>query len=302
MELQPDVIKRPSLKLNNGVEMPALGLGVYQSAPEDTLTAVKTALECGYRLIDTAAAYMNERQVGEAFRASGIERSEVFVTTKLWISDYGYDKTLHAFERSRRNLGLEYLDLYLLHWPVPKQFERTVESWKAAEKLLRDGRVRAIGICNASPKHLDDLVARTDVVPAVNQVELHPFFSQPELRAADARLGIVTQAWSPIGGVKRYSGENTASGDPLRHPVITGMAQKYGKTPAQVVLRWQIQLGNSAVPKSVHSERIRENGDIFDFKLQADEMKAISTLDTGRRGGPDPNQVDPQMFSFQIPD
>lgn len=296
------MIKGPILKLNNDVEMPALGLGVYQSAPEDTLTAVKTALDCGYRLIDTAAAYMNERQVGEALRASGIERSEVFVTTKLWMSDYGYEEALHAFDRSLRQLGLDYLDLYLLHWPVPKQFGRTAESWKAAEKLLREGRVRAIGICNANPGHLEKLIARTDVVPAVNQVELHPFFTQPEVRAADGRLGIVTQAWSPIGGVKRYWGDKVASDDPLNHPVIKGLAQKYGKTPAQIVLRWHIELGNSVIPKSVRPARIRENAEIFDVTLQPDEVNAITALNTGRRGGPDPEQVDPQMFNFQIPE
>lgn len=292
----------PKLKLNNGAEMPVLGLGVYQSPPEETVTAVRAALEYGYRLVDTAAAYMNEKQVGEGIRASGIARSEVFVTTKLWMSDYGYDKALHAFDRSLRHLGMDYLDLYLLHWPVPKQFDTTAENWKAAEALLHDGRVRAIGICNANPAHLEALIARTGVVPAVNQVELHPFFAQAEVRAADACLDVITQAWSPIGGVKRYWGDKVPAGDPLQHDLIKGLAQKYGKTPAQIVLRWQIELGNSAIPKSVRPERIRENADIFDFGLQADEVGAINALDTGRRGGPDPEEVDPQMFDFAIPD
>jgi diketogulonate reductase-like aldo/keto reductase len=295
-------MRSPILKLNNDVEMPVLGLGVYQSGPEETIAAVTAALEEGYRLIDTAAAYMNEKQVGEAMRSSGIDRAEVFVTTKLWMSDYGYEKTLHAFNRSLRKLGLEYVDLYLLHWPVPKEFDRTIESWRAAEKLLSEGRVRAIGVSNFEPRHLEDLTARAEVVPAVNQVELHPLFAQSALRAADARHGIVTQAWSPIGGVKRYWGDKAPSGDPLNHPVVTRLARKYGKTPAQVVLRWHVELGNSAIPKSVKAERIRENADIFDFVLQPDEVEAITALDTGQRGGPDPEHVEPQMFSFEIPD
>ena len=295
-------IKIPVLKLNNGVEMPALGLGVYQSPPEQTVEAVKTALEFGYRLVDTAAAYFNELQVGEGIRQSGIDRSEVFITTKLWISDYGFDQTLHAFDRSMRNLGLDYLDLYLLHWPVPKQFDKTVESWKAAETLLKEKRVRAIGICNAGPKHLDDLIARTDVAPAVNQVELSPFFSQPDLRAVHQRLGIITQAWSPIGGVNRYWTKSDGPGDPLRNPVITDIAQRHAKTPAQIILRWHIELGNSAIPKSVQPERIRENADIFNFSLDEAEVSAINSLDTGRRGGPDPELVDSQLFDIKIPD
>lgn len=295
-------MKGPLLKLNNGVEMPAFGLGVYQSSPAETVEAVKTALEDGYRLVDTAAAYMNEEQVGEGIRQSGIDRSQVFVITKLWMSDYGYDQTHHAFNRSMKKLGLDYLDLYLLHWPVPKQFDKTVASWKAVEKLLKEGSVRAIGICNSSPEHLKYLIAQTEVLPAVNQVELHPFFSQPEVRAADQRLGIITQAWSPIGGVNRYMGQGGAPSDPLRHPVITGLARKYGRTPAQIVLRWHIELGNAVIPKSVRPERIRENSDIFDFTLDREETSAVSSLDTGKRGGPDPEQVDPQLFAFKIPD
>src|SRR3954469_8269200 len=194
----------PLIALNNGVKMPALGLGVYQSKPEETVGAVATALKGGYRLIDTAPAYLNEREVGEGIRRSGIDRSEVFVTTKLWISDYGYDRTLRAFGISQRKLGLDYVDLYLLHWPVPSDFETTIASYKAAEKLLADGRVRAIGVCNFSPKDLQNLMARTSTVPAVNQVELHPFFILKELRDFDTAHGIITQAWSPIGGVNRY--------------------------------------------------------------------------------------------------
>jgi diketogulonate reductase-like aldo/keto reductase len=281
--------------------MPAFGLGVYQSKPEETVEAVKAAIEGGYGLIDTAAAYFNESQVGEGLRQSGVDREGIFITTKLWMSDYGYDETLHAFDRSMRKLGLDYLDLYLLHWPVPDDFDRTVAAYKAAETLLADKRVRAIGVCNFSPQHLKDLLARTNVTPAVNQVELHPFFAQKELREADASLGIVTQAWSPIGGVNRYSGQKPeTSQDPLSHPTVTLLAHKYGKTPAQVVLRWQVQVGNSVIPKSVRRERILENIDIFDFALTPEELAAIERLDTGKRGGPNPEQVNPELFKLTI--
>lgn len=191
----------PLIELNNGVEMPALGLGVYQSAPEETGSAVESAIANGYRLIDTAAAYGNEREVGEGIRRSGIDRADVFVTTKLWIADYGYEPALRAFDESLSRLGLDYVDLYLLHWPVPTDFEATVASYKAAEKVLAEGRVRAIGVCNFNPQHLEDLVARTDVVPAVNQVELHPYFAQKKVRGANASHNVLTQSWSPIGGV-----------------------------------------------------------------------------------------------------
>jgi diketogulonate reductase-like aldo/keto reductase len=295
--------KSPLITLNNGVKMPALGLGVYQSTPEQTAGAVETAIACGYRLIDTAAAYFNERQVGEGIRRSGVKRDEVFVTTKLWISDYGYEQTLRAFDASTRKLGLDYLDLYLLHWPVPSDFEATVASYRAAERLLKDGRVRAIGVSNFSPKHLEDLVAGGRAVPAVNQVELHPFFSQRELRDAHAKLGVVTQAWSPLGGVNVYFPKDpNAVKNPLAHPVIGKLAEKYGKTPAQVVLRWHIEHGISAIPKSVRAERIAENFDVFDFALTADEVAAIDALDTGERGGPDPEVVDPKLFPIKVED
>ncbi|WNG57712.1 aldo/keto reductase [Archangium gephyra] len=295
--------KTPSLTLNNGVQMPALGLGVFQSPPEQTLEAVKAALAGGYRLIDTAAAYLNERQVGEAITQSGVARAELFVTTKLWISDYGYERALRAFDVSLRKLGLESIDLYLLHQPLPSDFEATVESYRAAEKLLADGRVRAIGVSNFSPKQLEDLAARTRVVPAVNQVEVHPFFTQRELRAYHARRGIVTQAWSPLGGVNVYRpGDPKAVKNPLAHPVVVALSQKYRKTPAQVVLRWHLQSGLSAIPKSVRPERIAENFDVFDFALTAEEVAAIDALDTGVRGGPPAEVVDSMRFSFSIPD
>jgi diketogulonate reductase-like aldo/keto reductase len=292
----------PMLTLNNGIEMPALGLGVYQSGPEETVTAVKMALADGYRMVDTAAAYMNEAEVGQGIRESDVPRAQVFVQTKLWMSNYGYDQTLHAFEHSMRKLGLETLDLYLLHWPVPKQFGATIDSWKAAVKLLGDGPVRAIGICNASPEDLQHLIDATGVTPAVNQVELHPYFAQPELQEAHRKLGIITQAWSPIGGVKRYWGGGGDAVDPLADTMIRRIADAHGKTPAQVILRWQIELGHSVIPKSVHASRIHENGDIFDFSLSEEDIAAINGVDRGERGGPDPADVTPQMFDLRIED
>ena len=280
--------------LNNGVQMPILGLGVFLASPEDTVDAVQTAIGQGYRLIDTAAAYRNEEQVGEGIRRSGVPRAEVFVTTKLWIRDYGYGEALGAFERSMEKLGLDTLDLYLLHQPAPMHFERTIAAYRAAERLLADGRVRAIGVCNFCEQQLWDLMAKTDVVPAVNQVEVHPFFTQRALRAVHARLGIVTEAWSPIGGVNRYWRDNAQKlGDPLQHPLVVALAEKYGKTPAQVTLRWHIQNGVVAIPKSVNPARIAENIDVLDFELRTDEMDAIEALDTGIRGGPEPDTINP---------
>jgi len=294
----------PMYKLNNGIEMPAIGLGVFHSPPDETVTAVSSALSSGYRLIDTAAAYMNEQQVGEGIRAAGIPRDEIFVTTKVWMSDYGYEPTQRACELSLRKLGLDFLDLYLIHWPVPSAFEATVEAYQAAMKLLADGRVRAIGVCNFSPADLDKLIQQTGHVPAVNQVELHPFFSQRALREADDRHGIVTQAWSPIGGIKRYGEKAKAAQevhDPLSHPTVERLAKKYSKTAAQIILRWQIELGTSPIPKSVRPERIAENIDIFDFALTPDEVQVIDALDTGTRGGPDPELVTAKSFSITVP-
>jgi diketogulonate reductase-like aldo/keto reductase len=280
----------PLIELNNGVEMPALGLGVYQSAPEETAGAVESAIANGYRLIDTAAAYGNEREVGEGLRDSGIDRSEVFVTTKLWISDYGHDSALRAFETSMDNLGLDYLDLYLLHWPVPSDFEAIVASYKAAEKMLAGGRVRAIGVCNFNPRHLEDLVARADVVPAVNQVELHPYFAQKKVRGANARHDVLTQSWSPIGGVyKNHPKDPDRVTNLLDDPTVGELAFKHGKTPAQVILRWHIENGLSAIPKSVRAPRIAENIGVFDFALSPEDVAAINALDAGMRGGPDPD-------------
>jgi diketogulonate reductase-like aldo/keto reductase len=290
----------PSLvyKLNNGVDMPALGLGVFRSEPEKTVAAVKSALDVGYRLIDTAAVYKNEKEVGEGLRMSGVAREDVFVTTKVWLSDYGFDQTLRAFDRSVAHLGIDVLDLYLVHWPAPSDFSRTIESYRAAMTLLDEGRVRAIGVSNFRPEDLDELMFETGHVPAVNQVELHPFFNQAELRKVNQTHGIVTQAWSPIGGINRY-GAKAATGaqDPLSHPAVVSLARKYGKTPAQIILRWHIDIGTAPIPKSVRAERIAENGDVFDFQLSADDVRAMNALDKDERGGPNPSKVDAQTFA-----
>jgi diketogulonate reductase-like aldo/keto reductase len=287
----------PALTLNNAVTMPALGLGVFQSPPEETTAAVEAALRDGYRLIDTAAAYDNEREVGEGIRRSGVDRDEIFVTTKLWISDYGSDAAHVGFDASLRRLGLEHVDLYLLHQPVPTHFENTIGAYKAAETFLADGRARAIGVANFSTEHLRRLMDRTDVMPAVNQVELHPYYTQPVLREAHTALGIATQAWSPLGGVLVYVPGSDESRGPLTDPVVTDLAAKYGKTPAQVVLRWHLEHGFGAIPKSVKPHRIAENFDVFDFALEADEVAAIDALDKGVRGGPDPEALSPETYS-----
>ncbi|SDB74553.1 aldo/keto reductase [Belnapia rosea] len=291
------------LTLANGVQMPLLGFGVYRSSPEETVQAVSTALADGYRLIDTAAAYGNEAQVGEALRRSGVARDEVFVTTKLWISDYGHDEALHGFDRSMRKLGLDKLDLYLLHQPMPTEWERTVAAWKAAGQLLESGRTRAIGVSNFSTELLGDLIDRTGIVPHVNQVEVHPFFTQPELQATHRRVGIATQTWSPIGGVMRYfSDDPETAQSPLSHPVVTALAEKHGRTPAQIVLRWHLEHGFSAIPKSVRAERIAENFDVFGFSLSAEEVAAIDALDTGVRSGPNPADINTSKYKLTIAD
>ena len=290
-----------TLTLNNGVAMPVLGLGVFQSPPEETTAAVESAIADGYRLIDTAASYDNEREVGAAIRACGIDREEIFVTTKLWISDYGYDEALVGFEGCLRRLGLDQVDLFLLHQPVPTDFDRTVEAYTAMEKLLSEGRARAIGVSNFSQQHLENLMQRTEVVPAVNQVELHPFFTQLPLREFHAKHGIAAEAWSPLGGIQRYRpADPNAVLNALQHPTVTSIGDKYGKTPAQVVLRWHIENGVVAIPKSVKPQRIAENIDAFDFELTADEVAAIDALDTGVRGGPDPEAINITTYPKKV--
>ncbi|WP_167042678.1 aldo/keto reductase [Salinibacterium sp. ZJ454] len=288
-----------TLTLNNGVEMPALGFGVFQTPPDETTSAVEAALTTGYRHVDTAAAYLNEREVGEGIRRSGVDRSDVFIESKVWISDYGYDKTLHAFEKSARKLGVDQIDLFILHQPVPSSFDTTIDAYRGLEKLLADGFVRAIGVSNFRPTDLATLFEHTGVVPAVNQIELHPYFTQVEKQNVDAEHGVLTQAWSPIGGITSYRGSSRSAFD---DPVIGGIATQHGKTAAQVMLRWHLQQGRSAIPKPTRPERIAENFEVFDFELSADELAAIDALDTGVRGGPDPESTSRETFKLEIPE
>ncbi|MFK3671376.1 aldo/keto reductase [Leifsonia aquatica] len=290
------------LTLNNGVVMPALGLGVFQSPPAETSAAVETALSVGYRHIDTAAAYLNEREVGEGIRRSGLDRSDVFIETKVWVTDYGRDETLHAFEKATGKLGVDQLDLLILHQPVPSRFETTVAAYQALETLLADGRVRAIGVSNFTPAHLDRLLAETEVVPAVNQVELHPYFSQPDVRQADEQHGIVTQAWSPIGGITFYPGWGDTRRSVMDDPELAAIGADHGKSAAQVMLRWHLQEGRSAIPKSTNPERIAQNFDVFDFELSGEELARIDALDTGVRSGPDPDVLREELFQRVIPE
>jgi len=270
----------PSVRLNNGVAVPQLGFGVFRIPEEATVRAVRAAIECGYRSIDTAALYGNEAGVGEAIAACGLPREELFVTTKLWNDDQGYDSTFRAFEASLSRLGLEYVDLYLIHWPKPAQ-ERYVETWRAFEKLYADQRVRAIGVSNFQFAHLQRLLDETQIVPAVNQIELHPEFQQEPLRRFHAVHDIVTEAWSPLG-----------QGRALQHPVVTELAERHDRKPSQVVLRWHLQLDNVVIPKSTTPSRIRENIAVFDFELTDAEMTVLGGLTAGTRLGPDPDGLD----------
>jgi 2,5-diketo-D-gluconate reductase A len=264
------------VELNDGGTMPRIGFGVFRVATEETVDAVSYALQTGYRAVDTAAAYANEREVGRAVRASGIGRKEVFVTTKLWNSDHGRESAHRAFDRSLDRLGFDYVDLYLIHWPAPGR-GLYVENWEALVELKAAGRARSIGVSNFEIEHLERVIDTTGVAPAVNQVELHPRLQQQELRRFHTEHGIVTEAWSPI-----------AQGRVLDDPVITEVAETIGRTPAQVVLRWQLQLGNVVIPKSVTPARIEENFRVFDFTLDDDAMRRIEALDAGERTGPHP--------------
>lgn len=293
------VMAIPQLTLNNGVEIPALGLGVFQTPPDETIAAVQAALATGYRHIDTAAAYGNEREVGEAVRRTGLDRAEVFVETKIWISDYGYDETLHAFDKSAGKLGVDRIDLLILHQALPDEFDLTVGAYRALETLLADGGVRAIGVSNFMPDHLTRLLDATSIVPAVNQIEVHPYFRQSALLAVDAEHGIVSQAWSPIGGITFY--RDGSHGSTLQDPTICGIAAAHGRTPAQVMLRWHLQQGRQVIPKSVTPTRIAENFAVFDFALTDDELAAIDILDTGVRGGPEPEAITRAAFGRDIP-
>ncbi|HEV7400397.1 MAG TPA: aldo/keto reductase [Solirubrobacterales bacterium] len=266
----------PSVVLHDDIEIPQLGFGVFQVPPEGVQSAVEQALEAGYRHIDTAAAYRNEPGVGAALVASGLPREDVFVTTKLWNTEQGHDSTLAAFEASLERLGLDHVDLYLIHWPVPSG-NRFIDTWRAFERIYEEEAARAIGVSNFRVEDLERLMAETDTRPTVNQIELHPRFQQAKLRTFHAAHKIATEAWSPL-----------AQGALLDDATIAGIAENYGKTPAQAILRWHLQLGNVVIPKSVTPERIRENIEIFDFELSDEEMAEFARLDSGERIGPDP--------------
>jgi len=289
----------PTLMLNNGVAIPALGFGVFQTPPDETAVAVEEALRVGYRHIDTAAGYANERGVGDGVRRSGLARNEVFIETKIWLTDYGYDETLHGFDKSAGKLGVEQIDLLILHQPLWVEFETTREAYRALERLLADGKVRAIGISNFMPPHIERLMGAAKVVPSVNQIELHPYFQQKAVQAANAKYGILSQAWSPIGGITFYRGNGAQT---LSDPVLLDIARKYGKSVAQVMLRWHVQEGRSAIPKSTKPARMAENFDIFDFELSADEIGRIDALDTDVRRGPDPESITKTTFNRVIPE
>ena len=269
----------PALTLNNGIEIPQLSYGVFRIPNAETQQAVTRALEIGYRHIDTAAIYGNEEGVGRAIAGSGVPREELFVTTKLWNEKQGYESTFEAFETSLQKLGLDHVDLYLIHWPIPAR-DRFVDSWKAFEKLLADGKTRAIGVSNFRVEDLERLISETDAVPAINQIELHPQFPQQELRAFHVKHNIATEAWGPLG-----------QGSLIDNATIGELASKHGKSPAQIILRWHIQIGNVVIPKSVTPERIAENLDVFDFSLDDDDLSAIAGVDTGVRIGGDPAVV-----------
>lgn len=287
------------ITLNNSVDMPAIGLGVFQTPPDATTAAVEEALDRGYRHIDTAAAYLNEREVGEGIRRSGVARKDVFIETKVWISDYGYGATLHAFDKSAGKLGVDQLDLLILHQPLPSRFDLTLDAYRALEQLLFDGRVRAIGVSNFMPEHIDRLLNETSVVPAVNQIELHPYFQQTAVQKVNAEHGIVTQAWSPIGGITSYRDAEKRTFD---DPTLLEIASAHSKSAAQVMLRWHLQQGRSVIPKSTKPARIAENFDVFDFELTAEQLAVIDALDTGVRGGPEPDSITLEAYGREIPE
>lgn len=271
------------VKLNSGIEIPQIGLGVLHAENgEETKNAVLCALEAGYRSIDTASIYGNEHSVGDAVRESGLKREDVFVTTKVWNTDQGYENTLRAFDKSLKTLGFDYLDMYLVHFAVPGKY---VDTWRAMEKLLKDGFVRTIGVCNFQNHHLDDLLTHAVIKPAVNQIELHPYFTQKEMLQFNTEHEISTEAWSPL-----------ARGLVFNEKIIQDLAKKYDKTPAQIVLRWELQLGAIIIPKSVHKERIIENTKIFDFELTEEEISAIDTLGRSQRGGIDPDHIPSELL------
>jgi 2,5-diketo-D-gluconate reductase A len=270
----------PDVTLNNGVLMPQLGFGVWRISADETARVVGEALQVGYRSIDTAAMYGNEEGVGRAVRESGIPRDQVFVTSKLWNDTHGYDAALRAFDQSQQRLGLDHVDLYLIHWPVPSQ-DLYVETFRALVRMVEEGRLRTAGVSNFEPEHLRRVIDEVGVTPAVNQVELHPYLQQGQLRSFHAEHGVATEGWRPLGQGK----------DVLQDPVVTAVAEKYGRTPAQAVLRWHLQLGNIVIPKSATPSRIRENFEVFDFELAEDDVAAFAELDSGHRLGMHPSEV-----------
>jgi len=278
----------PTIALRDDGQIPQLGFGVFQIPPAETAEATTLALQAGYRHIDTAAAYRNEAEVGQAIHASGLDRGDVFVTTKCFNDHHGYEQAKHACKESLDRLETGYIDLYLIHWPVPSQ-DKFVDTWKAFVELQQEGLVRSIGVSNFQPAHLHRIIEETGVTPSVNQIELHPRFQQAGLRREHEDLGIVTEAWSPL-----------AQGAVLDDPEITDIAKAHDKTPGQVVLRWHVQLGNVVFPKAVTPERIEENFDIFDFALTPDDVAAIDALDTGTRSGPDPELIDTTLYPFKV--
>ncbi|WLD93814.1 aldo/keto reductase [Alkalihalobacillus sp. AL-G] len=266
--------------LNNGLKMPQLGFGVWQVEDEEAVPVVKKAIEVGYRSIDTAAIYGNERGVGEAIRKSDVPRDELFITTKVWNTDQGYEKTLKAFDESLHKLGLDYVDLYLIHWPTPK-YDEYVETYKALEKLYHDGRVKAIGVCNFDQDHLQRLLDECEVTPVLNQIECHPYFAQKELKQFGRDNDIFVEAWSPL----------MRGGEVMKNEVIVNLAENHGKTPAQIILRWHLQNDTIVIPKSATSSRIEENFDVFDFELSIEDMTKIDALDRNERNGPIPSEM-----------
>ena len=274
---QPPVTPAPSLSLDDGNTIPQLGLGLYKVPAADAARLSREAIAIGYRHLDTAALYANEEGVGEAVRSAEVPRDELFVASKVWMDDNGYDSTLRAFDASMQRLGLATLDLYMIHWPVPST-DRYVETWRALVRLQEEGRVQSIGVANFHAHHLERIIDETGVAPVVNQVELHPWLPQEELRAFDEAHGIRTEAWSPL-----------ARGRVLGTPLLADLADKHGRSPAQVVLRWHLELGNIVIPKASSPERLRENLDVFDFTLDDEDMAAIATLESGERTGRDPD-------------
>jgi 2,5-diketo-D-gluconate reductase A len=271
--------QNPRIQLNSGQQIPQLGLGVYKVGQDIGVELVKAAIEVGYRRIDTAALYDNEFEIGAGVRQSGLDREQLFVTTKIWNDRQGFDNATEAIDEALARLNIEYIDMLLIHWPCPKQ-NLFVETWQAFEKALEGGKIRGIGVSNFNPHHLDELLSKTNIVPALNQVELHPALQQAEVRRYNSDHGIATEAWSPLG--RGRFGEN---------PVLGEIAKRHGKSVAQVIIRWHIELGNLVIPKTSNPERLKENIDVFDFTLSPEDMAAIATLNTGERVGPNPDDL-----------